>query len=125
MTLEQFFNENYVLSDGEVLSIHIDNKNGTIIKIAINTRQYLNKNHFRNCKIQLEFSQLLELNLFDNASILGSYSDFTILKTEDNNYYASFDPFGNTNNPHENDNNVIISKDLEIKEIIEVESLKI
>lgn len=93
MTLEQFFNENYVLSDGEVLSIHIDNKNGTIIKIAINTRQYLNNNHFRNCKIQLEFSQLLELNLFDNASILGSYSDLTILKTEDNNYYASFDPF--------------------------------
>ncbi len=118
MTLEQFYNENYVLSDGNILSIHIDNQNGTIIKVVISTVQYLKKDKYRKCTILLTFSQLVEVNIFGNSDILGNYTDITILKLDDGNFYVSFDPYANTNKQHENDNNIIISENIEIEEIM-------
>ena len=119
MTLDEIYNENYALSDGEILSIHFDNQNGTIITITISTKQYLKKEKYRICRLIMTLTQIVEFNLFDNADVLGNYSDITILKLENGNHYVSFDPFGNTNKPHENDNNIFISKNIKFEEIYE------
>ena len=119
MTLEQIYNENYVLYDGEISSIHFDYQNGTIIKIIISTKQYLKKEKYRTCKLLMTLTKIVELNLFDNSEILGNYSDITILKLENGNYYVAFDPYDNTNKPHENDNNIFISENIEFEEIYE------
>jgi hypothetical protein len=119
MDLEHFYNEGYVLSDGAILSIQICNENGTIIKMVISTEQYLTTKKSRTCSVLLTFRKIAELNFFDTADILASYSDITILRLEGGNFYASFDPYGNTNKPHEKDNNVIIAEELDLQEIFQ------
>ena len=117
MTLEQFYFERYVLSDGEILSIHFDNQNGTIVNIIISTRQYLTKGKYRVCKLLMTLTKLMEVNIYDNDNILGTYTDITIFKLENGNYYVSFDPYGNTNKKHENDNNIFIAENIEFEEV--------
>ena len=118
MTLEQIYNANYVLSDGEILSIHFKNQNGTIVEIIISTRQFLKKEKYRVSKLLMTLTRIVEINLFDNADILGSYSDITIERLENGNYYVSFDPYGNSNKRHERDNNIFISENIEFGEIL-------
>ncbi|MBS1666467.1 MAG: hypothetical protein JST58_03740 [Bacteroidetes bacterium] len=117
MTLEQVYNEKYVLSDGEILSIHIAQMNGSTAKVTISARQYLKKEKYRTCNVEVTFTNITRISLFDDADILGNYSDITIARLDNGNYYVSFDPYGNTNKPHEQDNYIIISEKLEFEEL--------
>jgi cobyric acid synthase len=117
MTLEQAYNEKYVLSDGDILSIHIKNPECTYAEITISTRQYLKKEKYRICKLEIIFTNIKKISLFDNANILGKYSDITIARLDNGNYYVSLDPYENTNEPHEKDNNIIISEQIDFKEL--------
>lgn len=117
MTLEQAYNEKYSLSDGDILSIHIDNQECPYAELTISTRQYLKKEKYRNCKLAIIFTNIIKISLFDNADILGKYSDVTIARLDNGNYYVSFDPYENTNKPHEQDNNIIISEQIDFKEL--------
>lgn len=65
----------------------------------------------------MTLTQIVELSLFDNADILGNYSDITILRLENGNYYVSFDPFENTNKQHKSDNNIFFSENIEFAEV--------
>ncbi|PDS21726.1 hypothetical protein [Flavobacterium branchiophilum] len=117
MTLEQLYNENYVLSDVELLSIHLENTNSTVAKIKISVKQQLKKGKFKKCNILINMTNIIEVIIYDNINILGYYSDLTLIQLENKNYYISFDPYGNTNQKHEEDNYVLISESIEFIEI--------
>ncbi len=101
------------------MSIHIKNQSGTIVEIELSARQFLKKEKYRVSKLLITLTGIVELSLFDNADILGNYSDITIQKLENGNYYVSFDPCGNTNKRHGSDNNIFISENIEFEEISE------
>ncbi len=45
------------------------------------------------------------------------YSDIVLVKQENGTYYLSLDPYGNSGEPHEDDNLVIIANAFAIEEI--------
>ena len=109
----------YVLSDGQIISLKVNldyqkrSKSSAIVGLMV--RKPTEKNLFEKCKIELQFEQVREVTINDD---LGSdyYSDITLLKLDNGLYYLSLDPFGNTGQPHEKDNFVIISKALVVEE---------
>lgn len=125
MNLEQLYNESFALSDGEILSFYFDYSqlndnlflpNTAIIKIS--ARQILKRRKYRICKLVMTLTNVVEIRIFDEGDN-GNYSDITIIKQDNGTYYVSFDPYGNTNTPHENDNFVIIAHTLDISEILD------
>jgi len=47
---------------------------------------------------------------------LSRHSDVTFTKTENNTWYLSLDPHGNSGEPHEDDNMVFVADSMNIKE---------
>jgi hypothetical protein len=117
MTLEQLYIENYALSDGEILSVHIDKENTATAKIKISAIQHLKKGKYRKCKLLITLNSVIEVNIFDNEDIFGNYSDITLVQLENKHYYISFDPFGNSNEKNEKDNYMFISENIEFIEL--------
>jgi hypothetical protein len=63
----------------------------------------------------------LELNTLTHFDIVEdfeskSYSDLTLTRLGNGEYYLSLDPYGNSNQPHERDNFVFKCKTLRISE---------
>jgi hypothetical protein len=47
---------------------------------------------------------------------LSRYSDVVCKEIEEGKYYFSFDPYGNSGEPHENDNLVFIASSVSVEE---------
>ncbi len=117
MTLEQLYVENYSLHDDAILAIQIEKEEVVIAKIKISTNQTIKKRKYRECKLLITLSNVVEMYMFDEKEILGYYSDLTLVQLENKYYYISFDPYGNANERNENDNYVFIAENLEFVEL--------
>ncbi|SDJ81638.1 hypothetical protein SAMN05421823_101181 [Catalinimonas alkaloidigena] len=108
---------NYVVGDGQIstlkinLDYHDDSKSTTTVELFI--RKRAKKDKLEKCKIELQFEKVIEVGISED---FGSsyYSDITLVKQENGSYYFSLDPYGNTGQPHADDNLVITAKSLYI-----------
>lgn len=110
MNLEEIFT-NYALNDGETLSFKIDFTKHTC-NIKLKVRRHIKNQKFQPCEIELNFEGVKEIDISEDFRTNGGYSDITLTKIKDDYFYFSIDPFGNTGEPNERDNFVIIAKSL-------------
>jgi hypothetical protein len=103
MLLEEF-KRMYILSDGQVLSLACDFSQCQV-QLQLNVRKWNGKNP-EPCILDILFNGVTEIDLLDNFDV-SSYSDVVFVKTDAEDYYASFDPFDNSGRPSDSDNFVI------------------
>ncbi len=112
MKLEDIYNY-YALNDGETLSVKVGFFDCTCV-VRLLVRKSIDKQRFRKCEIELLFSGVTNIDISEDFRTQGAYSDITFTKTDDGNFYLSLDPFSNTNEPHKNDNFIIVSRMLKV-----------
>ena len=122
MTLEQLGN-GYYLCDGEILSINVNwvytSDNGvnySNASVDLKIRKKIDKKHYESCIIRLTFKELEEIGLLEDSKRGRDYSDIVLKELPAGKYYLSLDPYGNSGEPKDEDNLVIIAKYLEINE---------
>ncbi len=115
--------ENYILSDGEIISLilsldyqFISNSLNRQVTIELKIRKRLSMTQWVPCKIQLQFQQIRQIKIFEDFSSI-SYSDIVLKQLPDKAWYLSLDPHSNTGEPHEQDNIVVIADLLIVKEL--------
>jgi hypothetical protein len=110
----------YIFNDGNILTFHIDYAEKRV-SAKINVRKLIARQKFSYCRIQLEFTKIIWIDLFEDFQTDSAYSNITFLKLENGDFYLSLDPFGNSGMPHAKDNLVLKSKALVfIDEILEI-----
>jgi hypothetical protein len=116
MNLEQLFNR-YILNDGTVKSFHFEvaSKRATV---ELDIRKHLPKQKWAKCSVQITFIDVTEIFLFEDFPTNGNYSDFTFVKLADGKLYLSLDPYGNSGEPHTEDNWIIKALDFTINELM-------
>lgn len=121
MEVEELFSR-YYLNDGEINLLRINlnylNTEESSAFIELKVRKPAGKKKFKNCKIELRFEHLKEVIIVEDLDIL-YYSDITFKQIENGFFYLSLDPYGNSGEPHEEDNLVFIAGKLNFKEIEE------
>ena len=103
--------QRYILNDGQVLNLNCDFSNKQI-EARLSVRKQNGKTIDR-CTIDIIFNEVYEIDLLDNFDV-ASYSDIVLVKTNAEHFYASFDPYGNSGLPSDNDNFVIKSHKLSL-----------
>ncbi|MET4105619.1 hypothetical protein [Hymenobacter sp. UYP22] len=113
--------EEYALNDGEILSLKLD------AAYALNSESMLRQafvellirkrvgNAWMPCVLQIELGEILSLRLNEDFTS-SRYSDIVFKRIEDDRWYLSLDPYGNSGEPHEKDNLVIVAKSVKIDE---------
>lgn len=119
MTLEQLGN-GYYLCDGEIISLNINLdysfNSSSNSKITLRVRKRLTRKLDEPCILELTMTQVQEIRLFEDFKSGQEYSDIVLKELESGQVYLSLDPFGNSGEPHEKDNLVIIGKEILIEE---------
>lgn len=117
--------ENYILADGTIISISLgleyhfaSNSPVRQATIQLAVRKRLSPTKWAPCQVQLQFQQLCRINIFEDFSS-ASYSDIVLTQLPDTTWYLSLDPFGNTSEPHEQDNLIIMANQLTLKEVLQ------
>jgi hypothetical protein len=101
----------YIFNDGNVLTFHIDYTEKKVT-VEVNVRKLIAIQKFSFCRVQLEFTKLIWIDLFENFQTDGGFSGITFLKLDNGDFYLSLDPYGNSGMPHAKDNLVLKSKGL-------------
>lgn len=122
MNLEELYST-YVLCDGEIHSFKLDfnylsfgDTKHTEAIIELKVRKKAAKKRFEYCRIDLHFQQVVKFSLYEDFGSSVNYSDITLKKLENGLYYFSIDPYGNSNEPNEKDNFVIVAKSIQVQE---------
>ena len=123
MSLEELYST-YALCDGKIYSFKVDfnyllfgdTKHADAI-IEIKVRKKAGRHRFENCLIELYFKQVVKFSLYEDFENGIDYSDITFTKLENGLFYFSIDPYGNTNEPHDKDNFIVVAKSFQVKEI--------
>lgn len=119
MELEDLFS-NYVLGDGQIIymeaNLNYQERSRSTATVELVIRKSAGKKKLEKCRVKLQFEQVIEVGINED---LGSdyYSDIVLVKQENGSYYLSLDPYGNSGEPHEDDNLVIIANTFSIEEI--------
>lgn len=113
----------YILCDGKVHSFQLNldylstnESKRANAQISLGVRKKVAKNKFESCIIELDFEGISEIRLCENFKSSIDYSDITFNKLENGLFYFSIDPFGNTNEPHANDNFVLVAQSFRVME---------
>lgn len=119
MELEDLLS-NYVLGDGQIISIEANlnyqESSRSTATVELIIRKSAGKKKFEKCRVKLQFEQMIEIGINEDLSS-DYYSDIVLVKQENGSYYLSLDPYGNSGEPHEDDNLVIIANAFAIEEI--------
>jgi hypothetical protein len=107
--------DNFIFSDGQILSA-LCNFADSILEVKLQVRKRLGK-QIVPCVVCLRFEMVAKFDVLENFGTSGYYSDVILVRLSDTQFYVSFDPFGNSGEPHERDNFVIIAADCKIDEI--------
>ena len=107
--------DDFIFSDGQVLSV-VCNFANSIIEVKLQVRKRVAK-QIVPCMVCLRFEMVARLDLQESFPTSGDYSDIVLMKQSETRFYASFDPFGNSGEPHERDNFVIEAANCKIEEI--------
>ena len=119
MTLEEL-GKGYYLCDGEILSInvHLDYSfdDSSKANVELRVRKRKTRKLSESCIIGLTFIQVQNISLYEDFKSGRDYSDIVLKELESGLIYLSLDPFGNSGEPHEEDNLVVIGKEILIVE---------
>ena len=105
------FNRKYILSDGQVTQLACAFEHRQV-QVRLNIAKW-NGQKREPCEIDILFNEATEIDLLNSFDV-SSYSDVVFVRTDMGEYYASFDPFGNSGQPGDNDNFVIKSREVVI-----------
>ena len=106
----------YIFADGKIISM-TSNYADSSIELELQIRKWVEKKVVP-CIVTLRFENVYKLDILDDFSTAGNYSDVVLVKLTDNKFYASFDPFGNSGEPNESDNFVIKAANCTIEEML-------
>ena len=111
---------NYVLGDGQIISIEANlnyqESSRSTATVELIIRKLAGKKKLEKCRVKLQFEQVIEIGINEDLSS-DYYSDIVLVKQENGSYYLPLDPYGNSGEPHEDDNLVIIANTFSIEEI--------
>ena len=109
-------NKNYILCDGRItrLEFSFDNKE---LNVDLEIRKLISSKKSHDCKVRLTFIDVAVFEIFEDFPTNGQYSDITLIELGDQELYISFDPYGNSGKPNEQDNWIIKSKNVELIEL--------
>ena len=108
--------DQYIFSDGEVVSMTC-NYTDNAIELRLQIRKKLKK-QFVPCVVWLRFQRVSKLDVSEDFNTSGKYSDIVFVQQSDKLFYISFDPFGNSGEPNESDNFIIIAANCSIEEVL-------
>jgi hypothetical protein len=109
-------NKKYILCDGKIIRLEFSFENKEM-NIELQIRKLLSNKKSQPCKVRLTFIDVTEFEMFEDFPTNGEYSDFIFTEISNENIYASFDPYGNSGQPNEQDNWIIKSKNVKLIEI--------
>jgi hypothetical protein len=114
MTIDQIVGD-YILTDGQVISLNIYFKDEPSAIVTLKARKRNSDNSIGDVIIDLRLNSLTH---FDTLEDFESeyYSDLTLTRLANGEYYLSFDPYDNSNHPNERDNFVFKCKNLTTSE---------
>ena len=104
----------YIFADGTIISLTSSYADSSV-ELKLQIRKWVQK-QIVPCIVTLRFENVVEFDILEDFSTAGNYSDVVLVKLNDNQFYASFDPFGNSGEPNESDNFVIKSAKCTINE---------
>jgi len=107
--------DSFIFSDGQVLNV-VCNFADSTIEVKLQIRKRVAK-QIVPCVVCLRFENVTEFDVLEDFGTSGNYSDVVLVRQPDTQFYASFDPFGNSGEPNERDNFVIKAGDCKIEEV--------
>lgn len=112
----------YALNDGELRSLKLNadytSVNNSLVRqasVELVVRKRLAKNRLEPCLLQIRFASVQRVVINEDFSS-HSYSDIVFKKLQNDAWYLSLDPYGNSGEPHAEDNLVIVADSVEIEE---------
>jgi len=119
MTLEEL-GKGYYICDGEILAIKVNldysSDDFSNVKVELRVRKRKTKKLSEPCTVELTFIQVRDIRLYEDFKSGRDYSDIVLNKLESGQIYLSLDPYGNSGEPHEDDNLVVIGNEILIEE---------
>lgn len=107
--------DQYIFSDGKLINMICNYAESTIdLRLQIRKQQM---EQVVACGIRLRFENVTELDVLEDFSTSGNYSNIVFIQQPDKQFYLSFDPYGNSGEPNESDNFVIRAQNCIIEEI--------
>ncbi|MFN8643718.1 MAG: hypothetical protein U0802_19430 [Candidatus Binatia bacterium] len=109
MTLEEL-QEAVILCDGQVQSIRVRPMSSEVdVVLVVRPRAF--PDGPSGVVVDLTFSGAVEHSFNDDNmdDTQGYYSDITFCRRADGRYYLSLDPFGNSCEPHDKDNDIVVA----------------
>ena len=109
MTIEEL-HEAVILCDGQVQSINIRPMSSEVV-VALLVRARSFPDGPAGIVVDLTFLGAVEHSFNDNNmdDTQGYYGDITFCRRPDGRYYLSLDPYGNSCEPHDKDNDIVIA----------------
>jgi hypothetical protein len=114
MTVEQIIS-NYILTDGQINSITVNFNEEPSAIVTLNTRKRNPENGVEDVTIDIRLNTLTHFDIVEDFESR-SFSDLTLTRLTNGEYYLSLDPYDNSNQPNERDNFVFKCKTLTIGE---------
>lgn len=106
---------NYILNDGQVVSANVDFGEYPSATVILNGRKRTADKKIESKVIEIRLKGLVNFNISEDFTSR-YYSDITLTKLENGDFYLSLDPYDNTNRPNEQDNFVFRCKEIEIRD---------
>ncbi|MGY2131139.1 hypothetical protein ACW9KT_02845 [Hymenobacter sp. HD11105] len=114
----------YALNDGKICSIRLEVEYSSVTNSAVRQasvhlliRKKATNGKWEPCLLQIQLIGIQKLVIneeFDSTY----YSDVVFKKIENDMWYLSLDPYGNSGEPQEKDNLVIVAESVKIEEEI-------
>ena len=111
----------FALNDGEICSlklhVHYAANNSSLRQAALVVliRKKVAHDKWVPCLLKIQLSGVQRIVISEDFE-LSRYSDVVFKKVGDEKYYFSFDPNGNSGEPHENDNLVFVASSVSVEE---------
>ena len=111
----------YALNDGEICSLKLDvnytvnNSSSRQAALEVLIRKEAADGKWVPCLLKIQLTGVLRIVISEDFE-LSRYSDLVFKEVGEEEYYLSFDPYGNSGEPHENDNLVFVANSVSVEE---------
>lgn len=112
----------YALNDGEICSLNLEVEYTSAsnyplrqASVVLLVRKKTASKTLTPCLLKIKLTKVRKVVLNEDFGSI-NYSDVVFKKVENGLWYLSLDPYGNSGEPHEEDNLVIVAESLEIEE---------
>ena len=111
----------YALNDGEICALKLDvdytanNSSFRQAVLEVLIRKEATHDKWVPCLLKIQLTDVQRIVISEDVEV-NRYSDVVFKKLGEGKYYLSFDPHGNSGEPHENDNLVFIARSVSVEE---------